>query len=72
MLLGLLIQEDSRVVITVDYRPKEFQSRSIDVGAEELEENRSSYDKYLRRPRHIEDLTYVEILRNWNTKPSDE
>ena len=72
VLLGLPIQEDSRVVITVDCRPKEFQGRSIDVGAEELEENRSSYDKYLRRPRHMEDLTYVEMLRNWNTRPGDE
>jgi len=60
------------VVLSVDCRPREFQGRSIDVGADELQENSSSYDKYLRRPRHMEDLTYVEMLRNRNTKATDE
>ncbi|KAH6640312.1 hypothetical protein F5144DRAFT_484970 [Chaetomium tenue] len=69
ILLGLLLQEDSRVVQSVDCRPRERHARAIDITADgDIEESRTVYEKYLRRPDHMEDVSYFEFLQNWNFK----
>ncbi|EAQ88882.1 hypothetical protein CHGG_05501 [Chaetomium globosum CBS 148.51] len=69
ILLGLPLQEDSRVVQSVDCRPRERHARAIDITADgDIEESRTVYEKYLRRPDHMEDVSYFEFLQNWNFK----
>ena len=47
ILLGLPLQEDSRVVQSVDYRPRERHARPIDITADgDIEESQTAYEKY--------------------------
>ena len=63
ILLGLPLQEDSRVVQSVDCRPRERHARVIGITADgDIEESRTIYEKYLRRPGHMEDVSYFEFL----------
>ena len=51
ILLGLPLQEDSRVVQSVDCRPRERHARPIDITADgDIQESQTAYEKYLRRP----------------------
>jgi hypothetical protein len=69
VLLGLPLQEDSRVVQSVDCRPRDKQARPIDITAEgDVEESQAAYDKYLRRPDSMEEVSYFEFLQDWNFK----
>jgi hypothetical protein len=69
ILLGLPLQDDSRVVQSVDCRPHDRHARPIDITADgDIEESSTSYDKYLQRPKQMEDVTYVDFLTNWNFK----
>jgi hypothetical protein len=56
-------------VQSVDCRPRERQTRPIDITAEgEVEESQTAYDKYVRRPDWMEDVSYFEFLQDWNFK----
>ncbi|KAI1102932.1 hypothetical protein F4804DRAFT_353305 [Jackrogersella minutella] len=66
-LLGLPLQEDSRVVRSVDCRPPDKHSRMLDIDNEgEIDENTSPYEKYLQRPPGMEQMSYFEFVEVWN------
>jgi hypothetical protein len=72
ILLGLPLQEDSRVVQSVDCRPHERHARPIDITPDgDIEEASTTYDKYLRRPEQMEGMSYFEFLEKWNFRPRD-
>lgn len=72
ILLGLPLQEDSRVVQSVDCRPRERHARAIDITPDgDIEEISTAYDKYLRRPEQMEGVSYFDFLENWNFRPRD-
>lgn len=64
-LLGLPLQEDSRVVRSVDCRHPDVHVRHIDVEGD-VEESASAYMKYLQRTPVMENLSYFEFLERWN------
>jgi hypothetical protein len=67
ILLGLPLYEDSRVVQSVDCRPRDKQTRPIDITEDgDVKESQTAYDKYLRRPDWMEDVSYFEFLQDWN------
>jgi len=69
ILLGLPLQEDSRVVRSVDCRPLEKQSRALRLSEDELFETSNSYQKYLERgssKQEFATLTYHQFLALWN------
>ncbi|EAQ91836.1 hypothetical protein CHGG_00071 [Chaetomium globosum CBS 148.51] len=69
ILLGLPLQEDSRVVQSVDCRPRERHARPIDIAADgDIQESQTAYEKYLRRPGSMDDVSYFEFLQDWNFK----
>jgi hypothetical protein len=49
VLLGLPLQEDSRVGVMVDCRPLDHQRRRLEFFAGDVEEKQSSYEAYLNR-----------------------
>ncbi|EAQ83491.1 hypothetical protein CHGG_09895 [Chaetomium globosum CBS 148.51] len=69
ILLGLPLQEDSRVVQSVDCRPHERHARPIDITADgDIQESQTAYERYLRRPASMDDVSYFEFLQDWNFK----
>lgn len=70
ILLGLPLQEDSRVVRSVDCRPSNQHGRQLDLDADgeenEIGSRTTMYEKYLGRPAALEDVSYVCFLKNWN------
>ena len=72
VLLGLPLQEDSRVVVMVDCRPPDQQRRRLEFSAGDVEEKQSSYEAYLNRAAQYEDVPYVDMVMDWNTLKKEE
>ena len=70
LLLKLPLQEDSRVVLSVDCRPPDKHGRVLEFSEadEVLQEKTTAYDKYLQRPEDMEDICYFEFFERWNFK----
>ena len=68
ILLKLPLQEDSRVVRSVDCRPSNNHSRLLDLdrGDGDLQGSITPHEKYLARPEVLEELAYVDFLKDWN------
>ena len=68
LLLGLLLQEDSRVVRSVDCRLPEQHNRPLEFSENDqvIEQKRTAYEKYLERPENLEGVSYFEFLERWN------
>jgi ATP-dependent DNA helicase PIF1 len=66
--LKLLLQEDSRVVLSVDCRPQDKHTRPLDFSDEDeiVQEKQTTYEKYCNRPPSMEDVSYFEFLERWN------
>jgi hypothetical protein len=67
LLLNLPLINQSRTVITVDCRP--FEEQSIPIVIEDGEVTiggKSLLKKYIDRPGTVENLTYIDYIRNFN------
>jgi ATP-dependent DNA helicase PIF1 len=71
ILLGLPLQEGSRVVLSVDCRPHDEQSRMLRIREDDVIEAPRAYEKYRARPRRMESVTYFEFLSIWNFTASN-
>jgi hypothetical protein len=72
VLLGLPLQEDSRVVVMVDCRPPDQQRRRLEFSVGDVEEKQSSYEAYLNRAAQYKDVPYVDMVMDWNTLNKEE
>jgi PIF1-like helicase len=73
ILLGLLLQDSSREVVTLDCRPKEVQNDAITVEDETVTAKRSPLQRYQDRltdqvNQALADVTLFDWLRAWNWK----
>lgn len=67
ILLGLPLQEDSRVVQSVDCRPQDRHTYPLDLAEDgTTRDNKSAYDKYLERLEGLEGISYFEFLQRYN------
>jgi hypothetical protein len=68
LLLGLPLQEDSRVVRSVDCRLPERHNHTLEFSEndEVVEQKKTAYEKYLERPEDLEGVSYFEFLERWN------
>jgi ATP-dependent DNA helicase PIF1 len=67
--VGLPLQEDSRVVRSVDCRLPEQHNRPLEFS--ENKQKRTAYEKYLERPEDLEAVSYFEFLERWNFAASN-
>ncbi|KAM4060764.1 PIF1-like helicase [Hirsutella rhossiliensis] len=71
LLLGLPLQEGSRICLYVDCRHPDRHSRSLRIDGDEVDEAPNVYEKYGQRPEALKDLTYVSFLKHWNFRSRD-
>jgi ATP-dependent DNA helicase PIF1 len=72
ILLDLPLYVDSRVVVFVNCRNPEEQGRHIDINNDgQVNEGRSPYDKYLKRPARMEKVSFFQFLKYWNFSKKD-
>ncbi|KAI0121499.1 ATP-dependent DNA helicase PIF1 [Hypoxylon sp. NC0597] len=72
VLLGLPLQEDSRVIRNVDCRRPDSHSRLFDINNNgQLEETSTLYEKYLQRPSRMDAISYFQFLEMWNFSSRD-
>jgi hypothetical protein len=70
ILLGLPLQEDSRVVRSVDCRPQDRHTYRLDMVDDAAgQDNKTPYEKYLERPERLKDVSYFEFLERYNFAP---
>ncbi|XP_044714476.1 PIF1-like helicase domain-containing protein [Hirsutella rhossiliensis] len=71
LLLGLPLQEGSRICLYIDCRHPDRHSRSLRIDGDEVDEAPNVYEKYSQRPEALKDLTYVSFLKHWNFRSRD-
>jgi ATP-dependent DNA helicase PIF1 len=70
ILLGLPLQEDSRVLRSVDCRPRDRHTYRLDMVDDAAgQDNKTPYEKYLERPEGLKDVSYFEFLERYNFAP---
>ena len=68
LLLGLPLQEDSRIVRSVDCRLPERHNHTLEFSEndEVVEQKKTAYEKYPERSEDLEGVSYFEFLERWN------